>query len=186
MPRTLTNISILFVRSIRSRRALSIVFAVAASMIISIDVLSPGTEPVQANVGLSPINKSAPALPEPEPLNDETPARGKFLVANRNLVDPRFQETVILLIDYSAEGAAGLIINRPTKVPLSDLLPSVPGLKERSDVAYYGGPVEGRQLLMLIRSDERPEESGRVFGNVYVSASRDTLVSVIGSRKTEK
>ena len=122
----------------------------------------------------------------PEPFSNDLPAKGKFLVAGRNLIDPRFEETVVLLIDYSAEGAAGVIINRPTKVPLAEVLPSVPGLKARAGVVYYGGPVEGRRMLMLIRSGERPEESGRVFGNVYVSASMDTLERMIASHKTDR
>lgn len=171
-------------RSLRITLFLAIV--ITAAITVNLALLPGDTVRAQAKAAWSPVSKPAPALPEPEPFNGETPARGKFLVANRNLVDPRFQETVVLLIDYSAEGAAGLIINRPTKMPLSELLPSVPGLRERRDVAYFGGPVEGHRMLMLVRSGERPEESGRVFGNVYVSASRDTLESMIGSRKTDK
>jgi putative transcriptional regulator len=128
----------------------------------------------------------APAMPLPLSYGDALPARGKFLVAGRAIVDPRFQETVVLLIGYDANGATGLIINRPTKAPLAEMLPSVPGLKKRSDVVYYGGPVEGQRLLMLIRSPEKPDESDNVFVNVYVSMSRKTLDSMIGAHKTQK
>jgi putative transcriptional regulator len=134
---------------------------------------------------LSVRKPDAPAMPEPDLYGDELPAKGKFLIAGRNLADPRFQETVVLLLEHNAEGAAGLIINRPTKVPAAELLPSVPGLTERADVVYYGGPVEGHRMLMLIRSGEKPEESDRLFGNVYVSASRKTLESMIGLHKTD-
>jgi putative transcriptional regulator len=41
-------------------------------------------------------------------------------------------------------------------------------------------------MLMLIRSGEKPEESGRVFGNVYVSSSRNTLERMLVPHKTEK
>jgi putative transcriptional regulator len=174
------------VKSRSSRIALYIAIVINAAIAVTLTLLPSSTVRAQAKAAWSSVSKPAPSLPEPEPFKGEMPARGMFLVANRNLVDPRFQETVVLLIDYSTEGAAGLIINKPTKVPLSELLPSVPGLRERRDVAYYGGPVEGHRLLMLIRSGETPEESGRVFGNVYVSVSRDTLESVIGARKTDK
>lgn len=127
----------------------------------------------------------APALPEPDPFSS-LPAKGKFLVASRTLADPRFRETVVLLIGYGAEGAAGLVINRPTKVPLAEMLPSVQGLKNRTDFVYYGGPVEGDRMLMLIRSGEKPEESDRVFGNVYVSSSRNTLERMISARRKER
>lgn len=175
------------VRFKSSRTALFIAFVIAAATVSAISLYSAGTQSARADTGLSPVSKpSAPSLPEPDPFSDDRPARGKFLVASPGLSDPRFQETVVLLIDYGTEGSAGIIINRPTKVPLAELLPSVPGLRERTDVAYYGGPVEVHRMLMLIRSGERPEESGRVFGNVYVSASRNALERAIGSGRTEK
>ncbi len=125
-------------------------------------------------------------MPAPHPFSAELPGKGKFLVASRTLADPRFQETVVLLIGYDSGGATGLIINRPTKVSLAEMLPSVPGLKKRADVVYYGGPVELNRMLMLIRSGEKPEESDHVFGDVYVSGSRNTLERMIGSHKTAK
>jgi putative transcriptional regulator len=169
------------------QKALCIAFAIAAAIISAPALFPSGTEPARANAGLPTDSKPhAPELPQLDPLSDELPAKGKFLIAGRKLVDPRFQETVVLLIEYNAEGAIGLIINRPTKVPLAEVLPPMPGLKERTDVVYYGGPVEGHRMLMLIRSGEKPEESGRVFGNVYVSASMGTLERMLGSHKTEK
>jgi putative transcriptional regulator len=169
------------------RKALCIISVMAAALVIALALFSAGMEPVRSNTGLLPVSKPpAPALPEPEPFTDDMPAKGKFLVASPNMVDPRFEETVVLLIDYSAEGAAGLIINRPTKVPLAKVLPSVPALKDRAGVVYYGGPVEGNRMLMLIRAGEKPEGSGRVFENVYVSASMDTLERMIGLHKTDR
>jgi putative transcriptional regulator len=137
--------------------------------------------------GLLPVRKpAAPVLPGPDPFTASLPAKGNFLVASRRLVDPRFQETVVLLISYGADGATGVIINRPTEVRLVDLLPSVQGLKGRADVVYYGGPVEGHRILMLIRSGAKPEESGRVFGDVYFSSNKNTLESMLNAHKTAK
>ena len=179
-----SNMSLAALKSHALRNTLFIAFVIAPALAIAPALFPAGTAP--ANTGLSTISKPhAPTMPEPDPFSDERPAKGRFLVASRNLADPRFQETVVLLIDYGAEGAAGLIINRPTKVPAAAVLPSVPGLTERADVVYYGGPVEGRRMLMLIRSGEKPEESDRVFGNVYVSVSKNTLELMIGKHKTE-
>ena len=41
-------------------------------------------------------------------------------------------------------------------------------------------------MLVLVWFGEKPEGLGRVFGNVYVSASRNTLERMLGSHKTEK
>lgn len=102
-------------------------------------------------------------------------ARGMFVIAGRGLSDPNFSESVVLLLEYDAEGALGLIVNRPTEVPLTDLLPEVEEIKERSDVVYVGGPVSKDRIVLLMRSDEHPRDSGRVFADTYVSSSMETL-----------
>jgi putative transcriptional regulator len=170
------------------RKALFIVAAVIATVfVVDLALLPAGLAPSGVHAGLFPVRTiDAPVFSETHPCGDALPAKGKFLVASHTIADPRFQETVVLLIGYDATGATGLIINRPTKVPLAEMLPSVPGLKKRSDFVYYGGPVEGQRMLMLIRSDEKLEESDNVFVNVYVSMSRKTLDRMIGAHKTQK
>jgi putative transcriptional regulator len=169
------------------RKALFTVAAVIVTVVaIGLALFPAGLAPAGVHVGLSPVRtRDAPALPF-HPYGDALPAKGKFLVASRAIADPRFQETVVLLIGCNDAGATGLIINRPTKVPLAEMLLSVPGLKKRSDVIYYGGPVEGQRVLMLIRSHEKLEEADNVFMNVYVSMSRNTLERMIGAHKTQK
>jgi putative transcriptional regulator len=182
-----SNMSLTSFKEQSLRKVLFITIAVAAALVSALAFFPAGTEQARANTGFLTVSKPpAQALPEPDPFSDELPGKGKFLVADPKLVDPRFRETVVLLIEYSAEGAIGLIINRPTTVTLAEVLPPMPGLKERTDVVYYGGPVEGHRVLMLIRSREKPEESDRVFGNVYFSASKNALERMIGSHKTAK
>lgn len=128
-------------------------------------------------------NPDAPALPDPDEFDTKL-SKGKFLVASRKLGDPRFQETVVLLISYDRNGAAGLIINRPIKMSLSDAFPDSRIFKKRKETVYFGGPVELDRLLFLIRSPGRPEESAHVLGSVYVSSSRPVLDRLIGKPKT--
>ncbi|HUI44494.1 MAG TPA: YqgE/AlgH family protein [Nitrospirota bacterium] len=170
------------------RKTPFIVIAVITTVFaVGLPLFPAGLAPAEVQAGLSPVRTyDAPALPEPHLHGDALPAKGKFLVASRTVADPRFQETVVLLIDYGDTGASGLIINRPTKVPLAELLPSVQGLKKRHDVLYYGGPVENERMLMLIRSNEKLEDADKVFVNVYVSMSGKTLERMIGAHKTQK
>src|SRR5580704_3889037 len=51
--------------------------------------------------------------------NAKSLGAGKLLVASRNLGDPHFAKTVILLVRYDEHGVLGLILNRRTDVPLS-------------------------------------------------------------------
>ena len=118
------------------------------------------------------------ALPAPPALPaqlDDKPAAGMFLVAGRDLQDPSFRHTVVLLVDYSARGAAGVIVNRPTERRLGDLLPEIEGIGDRPETVYEGGPVSPLATLVLLRSESEPEDSHAVFDDVYVSASRAQL-----------
>jgi putative transcriptional regulator len=108
------------------------------------------------------------------------PAKGRFLVASRRLADPNFAETVVLLLAYEAAGAIGVVINRPTDVPLGSVLSDVEGLRDRPDPVYLGGPVARNVLLALIRAAQQPESSRAVFDGVYVSGNREALRKALG------
>lgn len=143
----------------------------AAALVLSISAFAE-----QAGSGVFP----AAAAPDARPPN-YGPARGMFLVASRNLVDPNFSESVVLLLEYDAKGALGLIVNRPTKLQLTDLLPDIEELKDRVDIVYVGGPVSKDRVVLLMRSDSHPQGSGRVFADTYVSSSMETLRQVVST-----
>jgi len=111
-------------------------------------------------------------------------AQGKFLVADRRLMDPNFRETVVLLIRYGQDGAMGLVINRPLPVKLSTVFPDVKELDQSKEALYLGGPVEPGGILLLVRSGQPPEGSLPVFGDVYLSSSQEVLQRLI--KKPEK
>lgn len=100
---------------------------------------------------------------------------GKFLVANRNLKDPRFYQSVILLVSYDRSGALGVVLNRPTVVKLSDALPEVKELDDRNDILYYGGPVSVDQIGILYRSRIMHEHSIKVIDDVFFSFSQNVF-----------
>ncbi len=129
------------------------------------------------------------SLVDPWPRLEQTRtvlSRGKFLVADRNMKDPRFAEAVLLLVDYGPQGAMGLIINRPTEVRLSSIFPKIAELKQRNDIVYIGGPVNVDRMFLLIRSIRKPEDSLNVFGDIYISSSENALRRMIGSAGSGK
>lgn len=113
-----------------------------------------------------------------KPLPDGRLSAGKLLVASDGIRDPRFSQTVILLISYDRGGSVGLMMNRPTEAKLSRLFPEIHGLQKRADNVFIGGPVGMDQLFILIRSAAPPEKSLRVFDDIYVSTSMTLLKSV--------
>ena len=107
------------------------------------------------------------------------PAKGRFLVAQRDLRDPNFRETVIVLTEYDDSGAMGLIVNWPTAAPAAELIPQIEGIAEWADTIYVGGPVSRQVMLMLVRSEEDLAGAQRVFADVHLSTSRELLQRVV-------
>ena len=102
------------------------------------------------------------------------PRRGMFLVAAPRLRDPRFAQSVVLLLEYDETGALGIVINRPTELSLDDALVTPPP-NSASHAVFAGGPVERRRLIALLRSPVAEDGAQHVFGEVHASGSLDTL-----------
>lgn len=112
-------------------------------------------------------------------------SKGKFLIASRKLRDPRFMETVILLIHHDSDGTVGLVVNLPTTVKLSDLITEIKEQPGKEHFTYIGGPVGMNQVLLLIRSRNKPEGCQWIFDDVYVSASRSVFEQLIKEPSSE-
>ncbi len=106
-------------------------------------------------------------------------SKGKFLVASRQIRDPRFVETVIFLVQHDLNGTVGLILNRPTTVTLSEFLPEMKEQSVKEHLTNIGGPVGMNQITLLIHSRDKIEGSQRIMDNVYVSWSKATLEYLI-------
>jgi putative transcriptional regulator len=119
------------------------------------------------------------------PGSREELAKGKFLVAGRQLQDPNFRETVVLLIEYGLDGAMGLVINRPSAVKLATVFPDIKELKQRKDTIYIGGPVAVNQILMLIKSAKAPQGATVITPQVYISSSWELLERMMKKRATK-
>ena len=113
----------------------------------------------------------------------DRPQSATFLVAVRGMKDPNFAQTVILLIDHDAQGAFGLIINRPTRYNLAEIWPEIAGLEAHS--VFWGGPVFPNRLLFLLRSDDAPQEMRRVIPGVHLGSDELTLKRIIAEGEEE-
>ncbi|NHB75306.1 YqgE/AlgH family protein [Rhodobacter calidifons] len=106
---------------------------------------------------------------------------GQILIAMPGMTDPRFERSVVLLCAHSAEGAMGLIVNKP----LEDL--SFSGLLEHLGIplgplgrdirVHFGGPVERGRGFVLHSADWRPAGEGtmQVPGGLEMTATINVL-----------
>src|SRR5262249_16106127 len=106
-------------------------------------------------------------------------ATGKLLVASRDLGDPNFSHTVVLLVRLVDDGVVGLVLNRRTKVPVSRALEDLESAKGREDLLYAGGPVGRTDVLALARSKTKLEDASHLFGDVYLVNSAPLLEKVM-------
>jgi putative transcriptional regulator len=104
---------------------------------------------------------------------------GQLLVAAPSMGDPRFRETVIVMVRHSRDGAMGLIVNRPVgEQPMADLLQAFgdDASKAEGNVPIYlGGPVQKELAFVLHSTDYRGTGTMDVTGEIAVTANRDVI-----------
>jgi putative transcriptional regulator len=108
------------------------------------------------------------------------PGAGKFLVARRNAPDPRFAETVILMVQHDESSSMGLVINRTSSIPLHRVFSELP--KSRTDNVFHGGPVEPGGAVALVRTKQKI--AGQlVFDDIYLVSDRKLLIKLLTEHK---
>ncbi len=81
---------------------------------------------------------------------ETTSFAGHLLVATPRLEDPNFDRTVILLLQHDDDdGAMGLVLNRPSGLPLDDELSLWEPLAAPPSEVFMGGPVEAHIVFAL-------------------------------------
>lgn len=101
--------------------------------------------------------------------------RRHFLVASPHLLDPNFYRSVVLMIEHDEEGAFGLVLNRPTRHTVAELLESQPEDVEATlsaETLYYGGPVQGP--LMALHTVAALADV-KIMDDVYFTSSEESL-----------
>jgi putative transcriptional regulator len=78
------------------------------------------------------------------------PKAGRLLVATPLLGDPNFWRAVVLVVEHEVtEGTLGIVLNRPTKVPVGQVLEQWTDLATDPSVVFTGGPVSPTSALAL-------------------------------------
>lgn len=91
--------------------------------------------------------------------------RGRLLVATPRLSDPNFRRTVIYLIDHSQDGAVGVVVNRPSEMAVSEVVPAWEQAIAPPRFIFFGGPVAPSDLIALA-PDVAPLDEGMSIGVV--------------------
>lgn len=87
-------------------------------------------------------------VPGPARRDHDRVRRGQLLIATPLLEDPNFFRTVVFLTS-TAEGAAGVILNRPSDIPVGAVLPNWEQAAAPPVVVHFGGPVAVDHAIAL-------------------------------------
>ena len=97
---------------------------------------------------------------------------GALLVATPRLVDPNFERTVVLVLDHDESGSLGVVLNRPSPVPVGEILHEWQDLAAPPGVLFHGGPVATDSALAVAavppaRGTEEPGEDPVGFRRLF-------------------
>ena len=103
--------------------------------------------------------------------------KGHLLLATPELLAPIFNRGVILMLDHSSEGAAGVVINRPTDTTVAAIAEQVfeePSTWEK--LISLGGPVPGPMIFLHTMEELSDQQilSG-VYSTVDASKARELV-----------
>ncbi len=108
-----------------------------------------------------------------------------FLIAMPLLRDPNFNGSVTYLWKHDSDGALGLVVNRPSKLVMPDLMEELgitikdeflARLQNRSILT--GGPVEGNKGFILHEAGTEWDYTLAVNDDISLSMSKDILQEI--------
>ena len=113
----------------------------------------------------------------------------QFLIAMPHMADPNFAQTLTYIVEHTANGAMGLVVNRPQDLNLADILEQLrpeidPPARCQGVPIYIGGPVQTERGFVLhepiVAEGLAPDQSIyastlAVPGGLEMTTSKDVL-----------
>jgi len=111
---------------------------------------------------------------------------GKLLIASPGIGDPRFDRSVILMCDHSAEHAMGIVLNKRVEgLRLPEVFEQL-GVETSEDTVdrpvLLGGPVERQRGFVLHTNDfQTPDSTLPVTDEIALSSTKEALDAMASS-----
>ena len=103
--------------------------------------------------------------------NNIRPKRGKVLISQPLMMDGCFRRSVVLLTEYSKEGAIGFVLNKMLPISLDDVMEDFP---EVGSPLSIGGPVACNTLHYLHTFAHIPDAI-EVVNGIYWGGNMETV-----------
>src|SRR5438874_2965846 len=115
-------------------------------------------------------------------------AAPNLLLSMPQMADPNFARTVVLLCDYTDEGAFGLVVNRRMEEPAWTVVKTDPPVRVDPDLKLWvGGPVDPQRTWVLMSEAQGPDEEQReICPGLLLSASNALTLQLLQAPPTSK
>jgi putative transcriptional regulator len=111
-----------------------------------------------------------------------------LLLSMPQMTDPNFARAVILLCDYTEEGAFGLVVNRQMSEPAWTMVQTEPPVKVDPQLRLWlGGPVDPQKTWVLMSDAHGPDEAQReICPGVLLSVSQALTMQLLQAPPTSR
>lgn len=103
-----------------------------------------------------------------------------LLVASPKIADPRFKESVVLVVRHGRGGPLGVIVNKESEVTLASVFHRDTKDPLSSKTLHFGGPIEPQRLIALYRHhDRQSREALEIAPGIWLSQSLPLIESIL-------
>jgi putative transcriptional regulator len=105
---------------------------------------------------------------------------GVILAARDVLQDPNFDATLVLICVHNSDGTYGLVLNRLSHMPLSEIFDGITSLNLKREI-FIGGPVQQNELQIVQITDTPVDDALMVVPEVYLGGKWESPFHMIES-----
>lgn len=106
-------------------------------------------------------------------------APGTILAASPDLPDSNFSHTALVVCEHSAEGAFGLVFNRPAELAVYQMFPEHPLLHACRQPVFWGGPVGMDSAQFLHRVPDEIPGGAELAAGVHLGGDFEELAGLL-------
>jgi len=118
---------------------------------------------------------------QPGQMPHAIPTTSFLLVASRQMVDPRFRKTVILVTRHGNTGPIGVIVNRPLEVTLDKIFTDFPSARDMH--LFYGGPTYSKQISYLVSGTDGVKGALTISADVQLAYDLPLLGELLDGKR---
>lgn len=114
--------------------------------------------------------------------NDLKPEKGRVLISEPFMEGRYFNRSVILLTEFSEEGAVGFVLNKPISLNVNEVLSDMYVFESE---VFMGGPVQTGHIYYLHTVPKLIPNSFQIFDQLYWGGDFTVLKELIRTKKVD-